>query len=265
MNFGGSSSAYAGANGALVLMGGHAFAARSIYNGFALVPEEVVYVKPERADAYELGTKAQFFDRKLTINASFFYIDYGNQQVQDQVVGSGGVLVTTLNSLDGRIYGVEAELRYRVAPNLTFGANVGTLSTRYKSGQTLNGQDVGGNPFPYAPKVTAQFNGEWTLWDTGDQHFTLFGEANHTGRFQFDPTRQAGISDPRFNRGSDPYWLFNARATYAFDRFTVSAWVRNLTNRYYTPFFVAQEGGFGQNYSVRGEPRTFGAEVRVAF
>jgi outer membrane usher protein len=55
MNFGGSSSAYAGANGALVLMGGHAFAARSIYNGFALVSTDGIPDVPVKLENNLVG------------------------------------------------------------------------------------------------------------------------------------------------------------------------------------------------------------------
>lgn len=55
MNFGGSSSAYVGTNGALVLMGGHAFAARSIYNGFALVSTDGIPDVPVKLENNLVG------------------------------------------------------------------------------------------------------------------------------------------------------------------------------------------------------------------
>ena len=55
MRFGGSSTAYAGGNGALALMGGHAFAARSIYNGFAVVSTEGVPGVPVKLENNLVG------------------------------------------------------------------------------------------------------------------------------------------------------------------------------------------------------------------
>jgi outer membrane usher protein len=55
MHFGGDSTAYAGGNGSLVLMGGHAFAARSIYNGFAVVSTEGVPDVPVKLENNPIG------------------------------------------------------------------------------------------------------------------------------------------------------------------------------------------------------------------
>ncbi|ODV24910.1 MAG: fimbrial assembly protein [Rhodanobacter sp. SCN 68-63] len=55
MHFGDNSTAYAGGNGSLVLMGGHMFAARSIYNGFAVVSTEGVPDVPVKLENNPIG------------------------------------------------------------------------------------------------------------------------------------------------------------------------------------------------------------------
>jgi outer membrane usher protein len=55
MRFGGESTAYAGGNGSLVLMGGHAFAARSIYNGFAVVSTDGIADVPVKLENNPIG------------------------------------------------------------------------------------------------------------------------------------------------------------------------------------------------------------------
>lgn len=55
MRFGGNSTAYAGGNGSLVLMGGHTFAARSIYNGFAVVSTEGITGVPVKLENNPIG------------------------------------------------------------------------------------------------------------------------------------------------------------------------------------------------------------------
>ncbi len=55
-DYGGSHAAYAGANGAVVLMGGDVFATRSIYNGFALVSTNGVPNVPVKLENNLVGT-----------------------------------------------------------------------------------------------------------------------------------------------------------------------------------------------------------------
>lgn len=55
MRFSGDSTVYAGGNGALVLMGGSAFAARSIYEGFALVSTDGIPDVPVKLENNPIG------------------------------------------------------------------------------------------------------------------------------------------------------------------------------------------------------------------
>ncbi|SEI64573.1 fimbria/pilus outer membrane usher protein [Frateuria terrea] len=55
MRFSGDSTAFAGGNGALVLMDGHAFAARSIYNGFAVVSTDGIPDVPVKLENNPIG------------------------------------------------------------------------------------------------------------------------------------------------------------------------------------------------------------------
>lgn len=55
MRFGGISTAFAGGNGALALLGGHVFAARSIYNGFAVVSTDGVADIPVKLENNPVG------------------------------------------------------------------------------------------------------------------------------------------------------------------------------------------------------------------
>ena len=68
------------------------------------------------------------------------------------------------------------------------------------------------------------------------------------------------------------YALANARATVNFGttrRYSVSAWIKNITDREYLTYALAlrnpADGGLGLDYSVVGEPRTFGVTAGVKF
>ena len=60
-------------------------------------------VAPEKVDAFELGFKSQFLDRRVQLNLAGFYYDYSNQQTT-QVVGA----TTFTRSANGRVFLVHA-------------------------------------------------------------------------------------------------------------------------------------------------------------
>ena len=68
-----------------------------------------------------------------------------------------------------------------------------------------------------------------------------------------------------FTEGEGNYWVVNGRVTYSLERYSVSVWVKNLTDKTYYPFGIAIENLFGNGYRVRAEPRTFGVEATVKF
>ncbi|MDO9364051.1 MAG: TonB-dependent receptor, partial [Sphingopyxis sp.] len=74
--------------------------------------------------------------------------------------------------------------------------------------------------------------------------------------------RPAGVA---FTCGNPGYWLVNSRLTYqANDNLSVSAWVKNLTNKYYYTYGLNIDV-FGLDYLNRGTPRTYGVEATVKF
>jgi hypothetical protein len=60
-------------------------------------------------------------------------------------------------------------------------------------------------------------------------------------------------------------WTLNSHLTYGSDRFSVSAWVKNITDKTTYPFGIAIENLFGVGYRARALPRQFGIEGTVKF
>jgi iron complex outermembrane receptor protein len=73
------------------------------------------------------------------------------------------------------------------------------------------------------------------------------------------------VSTGKFSDGGGKYWIANARLTYDAERFSISAWVKNLTDKTYYPYAIALENLFGNGHIVRAEPRTYGIEGTVRF
>lgn len=88
---------------------------------------------PEFINAYELGTKNSLFDRRLTLNASAFYYNYGGYQVSRTIQRRA-----VTDNVDARIYGLELEAVARPVAGLKLNANLGLLRTRIRNGQLID-------------------------------------------------------------------------------------------------------------------------------
>ncbi|MFW2828933.1 TonB-dependent receptor [Sphingomonas sp. ID0503] len=257
------------------------------FNGLAYgTSNQVYFVPPEKVDAYEIGLKSRWFDNRLQLNAAFFYYDYQGQQGQVIDATATGNLV----SLDGKIKGLEIEAQLAATDRLRLSASFGLLDSKYaddpcpttpitgfpaQAGSCVVSAkgpvNVGGNPFPYAPKTSINLGADWTAVRFSRGELLVHADASYTGQFYYDAFKDYSrgplpqVSTGRFSQGEGKYWVVNSRVTYSLDRFSVSAWVKNLTDKTYYPFAIALENLFGNGHLVRAEPRTYGVEATVKF
>jgi outer membrane receptor protein involved in Fe transport len=84
---------------------------------------------PETVDAFEIGTKNSFFDRRLTLNLTGFYYKYNDFQYS---VSEG--LTTVTRNIDSTIYGLELESTFRPTPALSIHLTGGFLKTKIEEG-----------------------------------------------------------------------------------------------------------------------------------
>lgn len=249
---------------------------------------------PQLIDAYELGTKNRFFGGVLQVNASVFYNDLQNLQVQSQVPFGGTVLSITGNAGQARSYGGEIETMLRPTRELTIGLNATVLNAKYKRlllnnpfanptitcNATTQGApvplrvgtlrcvsptptsfvaqvDLRGARIPYSPKTTLQ---GYITYDI------------ETSIGTFTPSVQSlynsGYFNTDFNTLIDRQKAFtktDLRLTWTSvdKRFTAQAFVENIEDT-----AVNQRGVFGANQSLNasyGMPRTYGVSAGVRF
>jgi outer membrane receptor protein involved in Fe transport len=77
---------------------------------------------PDNVWSYELGEKARFLDRRVTVNGDVYYEDWSG--VQQQVAPACGFKFTA-NAGKATIYGVEMEVAFKVTPEVTLTQNLG--------------------------------------------------------------------------------------------------------------------------------------------
>ena len=268
------------------------------YNGLAFQSASQVYfVQPETIDAAEAGIKSRFLDNRMQLNVSVFHYKYRNQQQQLLSPSS----TTYLVNLDGKLNGLDAELRFAATERLRLNLGLGILHSSFdhtrcpaaligatppQVGNCLatgaGNIDVGGNPFPYAAKTSANVGFDWKALETAKGLFTVHGDTSYTGRYYYDtfgdysytsatgganggPVVARNIAKGPLHLGEGDYWLFNARVSYDQGPWTVAAWGKNLTDKLYYPNAINVEGSYGSDYRIRAAPRTFGVEVGMKF
>jgi len=196
-----------------------------------LTADDIVgYAEPETAQSYEIGMKGEFFDRRLRLNTSMFYVDYEDIQITLNVDVGGPLLVPSLaNAGVAEIKGVEVELDAVPTDWLTIQASVGYIDAEYDSFSS-----AALNEFPNAASFAIQNTPEWTVHVGGTA--TFFD--NDTGRLYFRTDyswRDEQAKDFPNIVIQDSYGVLDASLTFATpdEKWLVSLGGTNLTDEIY--------------------------------
>jgi len=238
-------------------------------NFVALLP-----VTQESLTAYEVGTKSQFFNRLLGVNASAFYYSYKNKQVRgklaDPIFGDLDALVNVPKS---RIWGAEADLILRPARGLVISTNVTYLNSKilnFNHAVNILGQsdvDFKGAPLPFTPKWSGSVNVDYRypLANGGSivAGFTTTARTSqdavinaHNIDVQSVPTDivRPGVGHVYVVKG---YSTTDARIGYEAQdgKWRVSIWGKNVFNKYYWTTVIAANDSAAR---LAGMPATYG-------
>lgn len=243
------------------------------FNTAATLPIALATVEPEELDAFELGYKSQWFDRRLTFNATLFHYDYRNVQIN--VVGPnpgavGGATVSYLqNAAKAHVNGAEIELEAAPVEGLRLTGAVGILDTKYDELQVVNGgADLSGARFVRAPKLTLNGSATYTIALGESGSVDLSADARYTSRQFYYITPQDVVNRYFLTQGG--YTIANARISYtaANERYTLTAFVNNVLDTEYLnhalPAANAAQAITGDTVAW-ADPRTYGVSLIVRF
>jgi iron complex outermembrane receptor protein len=225
------------------------------YNPRPFQPDQFVPVSGENLVAYEIGEKADLWDRKLRVNAAAFYSDYRHRIVPvggtdclknpDGTVVPGPLpnpqggppcLVNTIpNTLyvnsPGKIYGGELEVAFRPIEPLTVTLNAG--ETRFSASGTNAGLTANGLPV-YVPQWNGSFSAQYgyTLPDgsTLTPRYDMFVQSQICTGAAIPAIAYTGITSC-----SGGFTLHNIRLEYGDKdgKWTAAVGVENFTNKFY--------------------------------
>jgi iron complex outermembrane receptor protein len=244
-------------------------------------------IKPEDIDSFEIGYK--YSNNGFSFETSAFYYNYRNLQVSEFL---GEAQAYIVNAAKSEIYGIDAELRFKLNDNITLNAAGAWTHARYKTfgGQTVidpvTGQPtVSGAPIyascpggvqatgcvqvisnqgivlhdvhmQHVPDFTATFGPRFTTGQTEHGEFSFSGNLYYSSSFYFSP------SGTQFKQPA--YATLDLRAQWddPSERFMVAAYMTNLTSHRYRT--QVQYNGFGIGASWNPPP-SWGFEVGAKF
>ena len=232
-------------------------------------------VKPEELNSYELGYKSEWLAGRLNFNATAFYYDY--QDVQVNVVGFNplaGQTVSYLQNVDkAKTYGLELELQALPTNDWFVNGSIGLLSTKYEDAEILNnGGNFDGNRLVRSPNLTANLLTTYTFHVDNGAKIVLGGDARYLSKQYYFVTPQSLDSNGVNRTGlkQDGFAIVNARVSYITpgNKYNFTVYANNLFDKEFlqhsTPSYNAGQGVFGDNV-IQGSVRTVGVSFAAAF
>jgi iron complex outermembrane recepter protein len=200
--------------------------------------------KAEVADTWEVGAKTQSPDHRLGANLAIYHTNSHNGYF---FFFESTTSTQNLGNLDATYKGAELELTAKASDRIDLYANFG-----YTDGKITHMEDptvIGKKP-PLLTKNTI---------NAGIQYHQPVADGL-TGVLRLD-YQEIGRTwwDPYDVTSRDPVNLINLRAGLDADRWSVTAWSKNLTNKIYNAEF--SPGGF----LWRAPPRRYGVDLTFKF
>ena len=239
------------------------------FNSAAALNIALNVVKPEELDAYEAGYKSEWLDGRLNFNATTFYYDYKNVQVN--VVGAVAGLVGQTasymqNAEKAYVKGLELEIEALPTNRIYLRTSAGFQDSEFKEFNVLNGgPDYSGNSLVRTPEVNLQFFGSYTLPLANGNKLIFSGDHRYVGDQHYYVNAQNASQSANYKLLSqDAYSITNARITYSTkgDKIAVTGYVNNLFDKVYVAHSVPGVGGVTNGWS---DPRTAGVSVTFRY
>ncbi|MDP3747648.1 MAG: TonB-dependent receptor [Phenylobacterium sp.] len=219
---------------------------------------------PESAASYELGVKADLFDRRVRANFAAFTTSFEDFQsfatLANPSPGDPG-FGTVINAGDARIEGFELEATALLTRSLRLEASVSRLAAkviRVDPRANEGGAPItSGRILPYSPPWKASLGLSWRHEFENGSELTARVDAAYTDLIYFSLGNTSAGSQK-------PVTALNAGLTYAFpdQHWEIVVAGKNLTDEYFFTSGGADTSVTGTSTGVLAPPRTLMATLR---
>lgn len=194
---------------------------------------------------YEIGAKTAWFNDKLFLNSTLFYIDINDMHVWN--TPSANVWVAS-NAGKAHSQGVEIEAKARPLRGLDITAAIGLIEVEFDE-YKMGAIDYSGKTPLYTPAYTLNLAVQYRH----ASGFFVRGEMEGYGKTYFDEANTIK---------RDPYELYNAKIGYESANWDVYLYGKNLFDKeYFSTIFCSGDNIF---YGV-AEPRKIGIIISMRF
>jgi len=203
----------------------------------------------EIADTYEVGFKSQFLDRRLTLDADVFHTQSKNGYFFVFIAADS---TQNLGNLSATYKGAEVSLTAHPTDRLDLYANAGFTNSRITA---MADPTVIGNEAPLVSRNTVGAGAQYRQPLGDGLTGTVRLDYNEIGRTWWEP----------YNITSrHPASLVDLRMGLQGQKWTVTAWSKNLTNKIYNAEFSPGNVG-GAGFLWRALPRRYGVDLDYKF
>ena len=254
----------------------HGFRGPTIQGRSAVFGTAYSTADSETNTSYEAGVKTSFWHNRVHFNVTGFYYNVDNMQLNGNDSNGNGVL---FNARRGTGYGVESELEVRPTNNFRVNMGLSLLHTQIEDSNVFaqvgaaNGvlsetvlnpvtrvgnnfyAQIDGNPFPNAPDYNFNISARYDVPVGGNSKVFFAGDFNIQGKTNYVLYRTIEYTSDGNNE-------LGAKVGYAFGKYEVAAFVRNLTNNKNLVDVIDTS-----NYraGIYNDPRVFGLMISGSF
>jgi iron complex outermembrane receptor protein len=243
------------------------------FNGRASSVTDFNEYDPETVWTYELGLRSDFLDRRVRFNATAFYSDYSDLQLQisgsTTVNGAPAPFNVVTNVPEARIVGGEIELKVIPVSGLQLSAEAGFTDAKYTKlptdAQFLASQLIDeDSEFVYTPRTSVTIAAEYSTAVSDRFDLTARVDYAHKSTINYDVANSPLLRQ-------EPYGLLSARLTFGHvsEGLSLSVFGTNLTDeRYFVGGFDDADTpnpGLGFAFLNMAPPREYGVSVQWRF
>lgn len=211
--------------------------------------------KPEHSWSYELGTKADCFNKIIHVDFSLFYIDWRNQQISQRRATEQGFKLRNAGRSSSK--GFELSTHINPYQHLHFMVNYGYTHAKFEQYlyDESNKIDYSGKFLPLVPRNTCSLAADYVIptnknWlDEIKLHVQYMG----LGKIYWAEDN---------NAVQDYYQTVNAKISFIRKAFSIHVWGKNLANEKYVTYYFES---MGNKFAQQGRPATIGVDLNITF